>query len=201
MKKVIKWFAIVFGSLVFTICGGVAGYFVSFDKESVKNFQNDTVMAEASLENTINENTILEFVYNYSDGFSETKQDLPQQFMVGWDREQVEKAYSQWEMTEFSKDKVIFNKSVDSTSSQHYILKEDEGYIAVFYRDSDILKEVTSTPISSLSVEDRKLFEKGVSVDGDVNLIKYLESLESWTKDGWIFCRKMYKIYVFDKML
>ncbi len=184
MKKVIKWFAIVFGSLVFTICGGVAGYFVSFDKESVKNFQNDTVMAEASLENTINENTILEFVYNYSDGFSETKQDLPQQFMVGWDREQVEKAYSQWEMTEFSKDKVIFNKSVDSTSSQHYILKEDEGYIAVFYRDSDILKEVTSTPISSLSVEDRKLFEKGVSVDGDVNLIKYLESLESWTKDG-----------------
>ena len=41
------------------------------------------------------------------------------------------------------------------------------------------LKEVTSTPIQSLSDEDKKLFENGVEIDGEKNLIKYIESLET----------------------
>ena len=82
-------------------------------------------------------------------------------------------------MTEFSKDRVVFNKSINGNSTQHYVIREDNGYVAVFYRESNILKEVTSTPIESLSDEDKKLFENGVEIDGEKNLIKYIESLET----------------------
>ena len=72
--------------------------------------------------------------------------------MYGWDREKTKSAYKDWLMTEFSKDRVVFNKSINGNSTQHYVIREDNGYVAVFYRESNILKEVTSTPIESLNV-------------------------------------------------
>ena len=179
MRKAIKYTLIVASGIIFTIIGGMTGYFFAYTSEEGTEYGQGLVMAEAQPSDVINENTVLEFVYNYSDGFSETQQNLPQQFMYGWDREKTKAVYKDWLMTEFSPDRVVFNKSINGHSTQHYIIREDKGYIAVFYRDSNILKEVTSTPIESLSDEDKKLFENGVEIDGEKNLIKYIESLET----------------------
>ena len=99
--------------------------------------------------------------------------------MYGWDREKIQQAYSDWQMTEFSADRVVFNRNIEGDSPQHYILKENDGYVAVYYRDSGILKETTSTPVASLSDEDKKLFQEGLEIEGETNLIKYIEGLET----------------------
>lgn len=192
MRKAIKYILIVASGIIFTIIGGMTGYFFAYTSEEGTEYGQGLVMAEAQPSDVINENTVLEFVYNYSDGFSETQQNLPQQFMYGWDREKTKAVYKDWLMTEFSPDRVVFNKSINGNSTQHYIIREDKGYIAVFYRDSNILKEVTSTPIESLSDEDKKLFENGVEIDGEKNLIKYIESLE--TQIYFDFIGKMYNL-------
>lgn len=192
MRKAIKYILIVASGIIFTIIGGMTGYFFAYTSEEGTEYGQGLVMAEAQPSDVINENTVLEFVYNYSDGFSETQQNLPQQFMYGWDREKTKAVYKDWLMTEFSPDRVVFNKSINGNSTQHYIIREDNGYIAVFYRDSNILKEVTSTPIESLSDEDKKLFENGVEIDGEKNLIKYIESLE--TQIYFDFIGKMYNL-------
>ena len=179
MRKAIKYTLIGISGIIFTIIGGMTGYFFAYTSEKGTEYGQGLVMAEAQPTDVINENTVLEFVYNYSDGFSETQQNLPQQFMYGWDREKTKSAYKDWLMTGFSKDRVVFNKSINGNSTQHYVIREDNGYVAVFYRESNILKEVTSTPIESLSDEDKKLFENGVEIDGEKNLIKYIESLET----------------------
>ncbi len=179
MRRSLKYSLIIICGLIFTVIGALTGYFFAFNSEDQSMYGSGLVMAEAQPDTVIGEDTVLEFVYNYKDGFSETQQSLPQQFMYGWDREKTKLAYSDWTMTEFSQSRVVFNKKIDGNSSQHYVLRENNGYIAVYYRDSNILKEVTSAPVASLSEEDKKLFEQGVEIDGEKNLIKYIESLET----------------------
>lgn len=179
MGKLLKYTLITALGVIFTVAGGLTGYYIAYNSELDSEYGTGLVMADAQPDTVIGENTVLEFVYNYGDGYSETQQGLPQQFMYGWDREKTRLAYSDWLMTEFGSDRVVFNKSVEGDSSQHYILKENKGYIAVYYRDSNILKEMTSTPIASLSDDDKKLFEEGVKIDGEKNLIKYIEGLET----------------------
>lgn len=179
MRRAAKYVLVIACGVVFTLIGSVTGYLLAYNSEADAQYGTGLVMAEAQPDTVIGENTVLEFVYNYADGFSETQQSLPQQFMYGWDREKTQQAYSGWLMTEFSDDRVVFNKSIDGNSTQHYVLRENDGYIAVYYRDSNILKEMTSTPVASLSDEDKKLFEKGVEIDGEKNLIKYIEGLET----------------------
>lgn len=179
MRRVMKYILIITCGIIFSVIGGLTGYFFAYNSELDSEYGTGLVMAEAQPDAVIGENTVLEFVYNYADGFSETQQSLPQQFMYGWDREKTHQAYNDWMMTEFSEDRVVFNKSIDGNSTQHYILKINNGYIAVYYRESNILKEMTSTPVASLSDEDKALFEKGIEIDGEKNLIKYIEGLET----------------------
>lgn len=127
----------------------------------------------------INENTVIEFVYNYSDGYIDTQYTLPAKYMQGYDREQLQNAYDSWQMDSFSANKVVFSKNFQEESPQHYILKEYNGYIGVFYKKSGILKEITSTPVASLSDADKKRYAEGVEIDGEDNLVKFIENLET----------------------
>ncbi len=177
MKGIKICFAVALG-IGAAALGGWLGYVKTLEGEKDVSY-GSTLMAQAPSKTVVNENTVMEFVYNYKDGFSEIQELLPQLYMYGWDREAVEKAYDQWQMTEFSADRIVLNRDMDCQSSQHYTLKENDGYVAVYYRDSDVLREMTSTPIASLSEGDKKLFEQGVDIDGETNLMRYLESLET----------------------
>lgn len=178
MAKWLKITLITAFALICCVGGGYGGYITAINSKPNQEF-NTSAVATSNSKDTIGENTVLEFVYNYSDGYSETQQSLPQQFMYGWDREKTIRNYSDWQVSEFGSDRVVFNKSVEGNSSQHYILKINKDYVAVYYRDTGILKEITSTPVKSLSEEDRKAFEIGVEIEGEDNLIRYMEALES----------------------
>lgn len=127
----------------------------------------------------IDENTVIEFIYNYSDGFSNSQYTLPENYMIGYDKQQLMNIYKDWQMESFSPNKVIFEKSINDDSPYHYILKEHKGYVGVFYKKSGMLKEITSTPIASLSENDKKRYEAGIEIDGEENLAKFIENLET----------------------
>lgn len=177
--KVFKIFLVILMGVGAASAGGWLGYVHTLEGEKNTIYGSPSVMAESPSNTAVNENTVMEFVYNYNDGFSEVRELLPQYYMYGWDREAVEKAYDTWQMTEFSADRIVFNKDMDCRSSQHYTLKENNGYVAVYYKDSDVLKEMTSTPLASLSDGDKELFKQGVDIDGETNLMRYLEGLET----------------------
>lgn len=128
---------------------------------------------------TINTDTILEFHYNYSDGLSSTQYTMPPEYMSGYTKEELEKAYSSWQMDSFSENRVVFIKNFETESTQHYVLKDYNGYVGVFYKKTGMLKELTSTPVASLSAADAEKYKKGFYVDGDENLVKCLEDLET----------------------
>ncbi len=127
----------------------------------------------------IDENTVIETIYNYNDGYSDISSALPSDYMVGFDKEQLQEEYRGWQIESFSPYKVVFSKTVDEESPQHYVIKEYKGYLCVFYRKSGAVKEMTSTPVDSLSNEERERYVEGVEIDGDDELARVMEGIES----------------------
>lgn len=60
-----------------------------------------------------------------------------------------------------------------------YILKEHNGYVAVFSSKDSELLEVTGIPVSSLRVTDRNLLETGIAADSRETMLTLLEDFNS----------------------
>lgn len=143
------------------------------------NYEKNNLTVSMPQYEGVTENTVFEFVRSYSDGISERGYSLPPEYMEGYTKEELQNVFEGWQMESFSTKKVVFVKNYDYQSPQHYVIKEYEGYVAVFYRKNGVLKELTSTPVASLDEAERKKYEEGVEIDGEKNLVKYLEALES----------------------
>ena len=82
----------------------------------------------------------------------------------------------------FSEREVVLQKAIEGESTQHYIIGEYEGYIAVFYEkyinDTNI-KEITNIPLESLPQEEQDRIKKGIKITGKEELMKFLESYGS----------------------
>ena len=77
-------------------------------------------------------------------------------------------------------------KSDDSTSTlttpESYLIREENGIVKVYLCDSDGNKElylITSIPFELLSESDQEMFRKGVNMDTEEDLGKFLENFDS----------------------
>lgn len=125
-----------------------------------------------------------EMVYNYvhDDENIETTSELAPNFLIGLTENDLKTKFPDWIIEEFSNERVTLQKKVDGKSSQHYVLGIKDGFIAVFYKESingTILKELTDTPIDSLTEEDLSRLQAGIEVSGEDKLIKLLQDFES----------------------
>lgn len=60
-----------------------------------------------------------------------------------------------------------------------YILKEQDGYVAVFSSNGSQLLEKTSIPVSTLRRADRYLLESGIAADSRETMLTLLEDFNS----------------------
>lgn len=60
-----------------------------------------------------------------------------------------------------------------------YILKEQDGYVAVFSSNGSQLLEMTSIPVSTLRKADRYLLESGIAADSRETMLTLLEDFNS----------------------
>ena len=85
-------------------------------------------------------------------------------------------------MKSFSEKEVVLQKVIEGESTQHYIIGEYDGYIAVFYEkeiNGTKLKELTDIPLESLTEEEQEQIKKGIKITGKEELMKFLESYDS----------------------
>ena len=98
-------------------------------------------------------------------------------FLQGLDMEQLKSVYTGWQILFFSPEKVILRCKIEGLSSETYILGESEGFLAVFYEDTEkniCLKEKTELPISALPDGEAMQLREGIHVTGEENLAKLL---------------------------
>lgn len=131
----------------------------------------------------ITPSTKLVYEYYYEgDEEVRTIEEVPPYFLIDMTRKDIEQKYPEWELKSFSNAEVVMRKNIPGTVKQRYIIGEYEGFVAVFYEqpvDGVSLRELTDTPISSLSEEDQTKLKIGISVYGDEALMNALENYES----------------------
>ena len=128
---------------------------------------------------TLDGAAVLEYIYKYSgDNITEiTEAPLPP-YLVGLTETEAAEKLRGFTITGFSADKITAVKILKGDSRQHYILGEYNGYLAVFYKRGGGLKEVTNTPINTLSREEKNMLAAAEIVGSD-KLERLLEDMES----------------------
>jgi len=202
-KKVV----FILSAAVIITTGLASGYYFynreinskDFDSTSIKPDDNKSVIQNSIVENIqslaqknemadfknaqaekTNENTKMIYQYHYkNDGKTVTKVENLPPALVNKTRATIENVFDEWSVVTFNNNQIVLRKDIDDDES--YLLKEHNGFVAVFYNrgDEQELKEMTKTPINSLPEEEQKLIKNGIVINGNQELIKVLQDYES----------------------
>ncbi len=95
--------------------------------------------------------------------------------------EELKEKFSDWEVQKFTPTEIVLYKEVDEFCDEHYLLKEDNGYITIYKLDeNDNAQIYNTTDISTeyLAEEDLEQIRNGIKVCTDKELNKTLEDFE-----------------------
>ena len=99
----------------------------------------------------------------------------------GISKEEVEDFYDDWEVEEFSANKIVLVKEISSLCDEHFIIKLGEKYVQIFHLESDgnlVLYKTTDISRDYLPAEDIAKLEQGMYVFGEGKLNSIIEDFE-----------------------
>jgi len=170
---------VLFG--IFILAAGFAlGYVPRIAEKKEEIIVEEKINADAP---KLSKNARITYEYRYSDGVTETRDESLPCFLAEMTEKSVEESLGDWELVEFAPESVVIRKILDEKSGQNYILGVYNGYIAVYYENTEngepTLKEVTDRHISALSDNEAEALIQGVSVTSDDELFRLLQDYGS----------------------
>ena len=193
MKK--NYIILITTVLVITL-GIVAGVLINNKKASNLQQQAEPRIAyeQNELENRIeivttsyNEekttpNTLLIFktYYKKCEHIQEKKKQISEE-LVNKTEEELQEEYKNWNIENFTKEEVSFYREVDEICNEHYIIKENNGYVTIYFlneKGEEILNGVTEIVTAYLPQEDQEELKEGIKIIGRENLNSRLEDYE-----------------------
>ena len=90
--------------------------------------------------------------------------------------------YAEWDIRECSKNRVELYRTVNGASPGHFIVRERNGYIAVYQLDeygNEILYKQTDISVEFLGDIDRKKLKEGIIVKGTSGVEQILQDYSS----------------------
>lgn len=107
--------------------------------------------------------------------------DIPKE-IINLTESELAKKYEGWDIEKFSTDEIILSRKIEANCEDHYVLKEKDGYIAVYNDLTDNrlnLIEVLNVDTKLLGEEDRNKLKEGIKVYGKDNLSSLIEDYNS----------------------
>lgn len=146
------------------------------------NVRNDISVDINSEEEKISPNATLILKKTYKECGHSIKDyvEIPEE-LVNLTKEELEKQYKDWQVEKFTPLDVILTKEIEGSCKEHYILKEQDGVIAIYEEKEngeEVLKEITGISTEYLTENDRMEIKKGIKVYGKENLNSKLEDYE-----------------------
>lgn len=193
MRKNYVW--IILGICAIVVLGVIVGIFIS--KNSIKDEQKvetKLVSTDQNLQNGIelistsyaevkaSPNCLFEFKTYYK-GCKHTttkRENIPEELVNKTEIEMQDK-YKDYKIENFTANNIVFYKEKEGICDEHYLLKENNGYIAIYRKDSEgkeKLKETTQIVTTYLPEADRQSLKKGIEIIGKENLSLTLEDYE-----------------------
>lgn len=146
---------------------------------TVQKKEIETSMLEEKI--SVNTQVIEEVYYIECDHLlTNTKKDI--RSLVNMTKEKLAQKYPDWEIKEFSTEKVVLYKEEQNYCNQHYILKDVNGFITIYNMDEqDNIKErieITEIETKYLPEKDKEDLEQGIKVYSLEKLNKLIEDYE-----------------------
>ena len=191
MKKSI-WFGIIMSTIILGITAGIIVHLYSDEEvekatvESIKeinrNLENQIVVQTVTLDEKTSPNAKLTFeTYYNSCGHSKIEKKRISNDDVNKTKDEIEEAYPDWKIKSFSAYEIIFYKEINSMCDDHYLIKENNGYITIYSIDDkgkEKLKEKTEIATQYLPEEDRNLLKKGIKANSSTELEQIISDYE-----------------------
>jgi hypothetical protein len=102
--------------------------------------------------------------------------------MVGLSEDSILEHYPGWEVEKFEADEIALYRQVAGACPGHFILKEENGYIAIYETvdgGRELLIDITDIPVSILRLRDQQRLRQGMLLDSMEEVNRYLEDLGS----------------------
>ena len=151
--------------------------------ENSNNQIDDSNIIETSSTNTnISPNAILitKIYYKSCDHLIRKSEDISEE-LINKSMEDVEKAYPEWKIEEFSPTQITLYKTENGNCGEHYWVQEHNGVIGIYVMDEygvKTLKEDTEISTQYLPEEDIKNLQAGIEIIGHTKLVEFLEDYE-----------------------
>lgn len=190
-----KWMIVLLGIAIFiiaVIAGFLINSFVNFSKQE-NITEKQAVLAENENNEIINTSysdilvspnaeVIINQKYEKCGHTSKNLEIAPRE-IINLNEEKVKEFYENdgWEVLNFSSEEIIISRSNNGICSEHYILRESDGYISISVKNDIgeyIFKGLTDISVQYLAQEDLERLQEGIEVVGKENLNKYLEDFE-----------------------
>ena len=154
----------------------------TLEENLIKEERNITIEQVNTQEEKVTPNTqfVLQKHYETCGHTTINYVEIPSK-IVNMTKDELQKEYASWEIKQFGAEEVILAKQEDGTCDQHYILREKDGYIAVYWVNKDgkeSLKEVTGIATEYLTQNDLMEIEEGICVYGLQELNSKIEDYE-----------------------
>lgn len=148
-----------------------------------QNLENGIqIVSTSNMDVKVSPNAIFIFKTYYKNCKHTTMQriEVPKA-LVNKTEEEVQTGYEDWKIDEFNTNQVIFYQEKEGICDEHYIIKENNGYVAVYNIDeygTETLKETTEIVIDYLPQTDQNLLKEGIKVNGKDELNATIEDYE-----------------------
>ena len=122
----------------------------------------------------------LKVYYETCEHLIETRKNI-EEAQVNLTEEEVKQRFEDWEIQKFTPNEIVLYKEVNEFCNEHFLLKEENGYIAIYKLDKNENAEIfQTTEISTdyLADEDLEQIKNGIKVYTEKELNKTLEDYE-----------------------
>ncbi|MDO5555697.1 MAG: hypothetical protein Q4G09_03305 [Clostridia bacterium] len=123
---------------------------------------------------------ILKIYYSKCEHMLEKREDI-KETEINMTEEELKTKFSEWEIQKFTPTEIVLYKEVDDFCKEHYLLKEKEGYIAIYELDENNKEkflEITDISTQYLAIEDLQKIQKGITIYTKKELNKTIEDFE-----------------------
>lgn len=172
---------IIIGSIIIIFKNSISNEKVAM--QEIENvYQDMSTVSTASEEEKLSANAVfaLEKIYDDCNHFDYEEAELPVE-LVNLTRQEVEDYYNDWEVQEFSKNKLILCKNIEGYCDEHFVVKLDGDFINIYRlgRHGELLEyEKTDISRDYLPAEDIGKLEEGITIYGKGKLSSILEDYE-----------------------
>lgn len=150
--------------------------------ENLNQEYNLQMISTIASEEKVSPMAILIFKTKYNDcnHIAIDRLEIPKE-LVNNTEDEIKEKYKDWKIEQFSSNEIIFYQEKDGMCKEHYVLRDKDGYLAIYTVDSygnETLKEMTQIVTTYLPETDVMRLKNGIEVVGKEKLNATLEDYE-----------------------